>query len=246
MIKAISYWSVQNSGTCTVQDAINQAKNANFQAIELLRGTDAPLTPETSKTPASNTAKRGDKAGILLESVASGMSGDATQPTSTPQSAENQSKSTTALQKSRMARIKSSFRTRRSPDPREPDFKPASTTTRSLEWARGGGHRTRQARKTSGSKSQLKRLNGFLYSPRDLPTLSTASAIHRSEPISMSENVFEPPAVRRNGSKSSEAGLTGSTSRTSSFQSARSLILRPPRGDVPWKRNNRRHQENRL
>ena len=50
MIKAISYWSVQGGdGSCSAQDAILQAKNANFQALELCVGTSGPLTPETSE-----------------------------------------------------------------------------------------------------------------------------------------------------------------------------------------------------
>ena len=44
MIKAISYWSVQGGdGSCSAQDAIQQAKNANFQALELCVGTSGPL-----------------------------------------------------------------------------------------------------------------------------------------------------------------------------------------------------------
>ena len=50
MIKAISYWSVQGGdGSCSAQDAIQQAKNANFQALELCVGKSGPLTPETSE-----------------------------------------------------------------------------------------------------------------------------------------------------------------------------------------------------
>ena len=44
MIKAISYWSVQGGdGSCSAQDAIQQAKNANFQALELCVGTSGQI-----------------------------------------------------------------------------------------------------------------------------------------------------------------------------------------------------------
>ncbi len=72
MIKSISYWSLD--GNCTAQKAIERAKKANFQAIELCVGLQGPLTPETSKEDCVAYREAAEREGILLQSVASGMS----------------------------------------------------------------------------------------------------------------------------------------------------------------------------
>ncbi len=169
MIKAISYWSVQNSGTCTVQDAIAQAKNANFQAIELCVGTDGPLTPETSQNTCIEYRAAADKAGILLESVASGMSWGCN-PTNLDPAVRRKSIEIhkAALQRVAWLGCKSLlFVPGAVLIPWEPDFKPVNYD-KVLEWAREAVTELGQAAKDLGVKLAVENVwNGFLYSPRE-------------------------------------------------------------------------------
>ncbi|MBI5834687.1 MAG: sugar phosphate isomerase/epimerase [Armatimonadetes bacterium] len=76
MTKCISYWSVEGggAGACPVADAMDQAKAAGFDGIELAVAQSGVLTPETDEATCRAYAQMAVNRGLLLESVASGMS----------------------------------------------------------------------------------------------------------------------------------------------------------------------------
>ncbi|MBO7532917.1 MAG: sugar phosphate isomerase/epimerase [Victivallales bacterium] len=168
MIKAISYWSVQGGdGSCSAQDAIQQAKNANFQALELCVGTSGPLTPETSEADCKAYKAAAEKAGIKLESVASGMSWGCC-PTSLD---ANTRKKAIELHKGALQRVawlgcKSLlFVPGAIVIPWEPSFKPVPYE-KAMEWARNAVTELGQTAKDLGVKLAVENVwNGFMYSP---------------------------------------------------------------------------------
>ncbi|MBI1337640.1 MAG: TIM barrel protein [Phycisphaera sp.] len=74
MIKSISYWSVKGGESCPIPDAIAQAKNAGFAGIELCIGKSAVITPTTSQADCEAIRKQNDAAGLVVQTLASGMS----------------------------------------------------------------------------------------------------------------------------------------------------------------------------
>jgi len=76
MIKCISYWSMQDglAGTCPIEDALAQARAAGFAGLELCVGTEGVLTPETPQAECETIRRQIDASGLLVETLASGMS----------------------------------------------------------------------------------------------------------------------------------------------------------------------------
>jgi L-ribulose-5-phosphate 3-epimerase len=76
MIKSISYWSMQNglAGTHPIADALEQANLAGFDGLELCIGLQGVLTPQTSLTECERIRRQIDDSGLVVETLASGMS----------------------------------------------------------------------------------------------------------------------------------------------------------------------------
>jgi len=76
MIKCISYWSLEGGieNTCTVEQAYAQAKEAGFAGIELAVGENGVLTPSTDRATCERYRATADKHGVVLQTLASGMS----------------------------------------------------------------------------------------------------------------------------------------------------------------------------
>jgi len=76
MTKCISYWSVEGggAGACPVPEAMDQAKAAGFDGIELCVAETGVLTPTTDEATCRAYAAMAGERGLRLESVASGMS----------------------------------------------------------------------------------------------------------------------------------------------------------------------------
>ena len=76
MIKAISYWAMKDglANTHPIDDAIAQAKAHGFAGLELCIGTEGALSVDTSKEQCQAIRKQIDEAGLIVQTVASGMS----------------------------------------------------------------------------------------------------------------------------------------------------------------------------
>ncbi|HOW70890.1 MAG TPA: sugar phosphate isomerase/epimerase family protein [Phycisphaerae bacterium] len=76
MIKCISYWANKDgqAGTHPIDDALACTKKAGFAGMELCVGTDGVLTPGTSQAACTAIRKQIDAAGLVVETLASGMS----------------------------------------------------------------------------------------------------------------------------------------------------------------------------
>lgn len=76
MIKAISYWSNKDglAGTHPIQDALACAKQAGFAGMELCVGTEGVLTPGTSQKECEQIRSWVAASGLVVETLASGMS----------------------------------------------------------------------------------------------------------------------------------------------------------------------------
>jgi hexulose-6-phosphate isomerase len=76
MIKCISYWSMPDglAGTCPIADALARAADAGFDGLELCVGTDGVLTPETSEADCEAIRRQVEAAGLVAQTLASGMS----------------------------------------------------------------------------------------------------------------------------------------------------------------------------
>lgn len=76
MIKSISYWSVEGGleGTRPVREALADAKSAGFDGMELCMGLEGVLTPSTSRAECESLRKEIDASGLVVETLASGMS----------------------------------------------------------------------------------------------------------------------------------------------------------------------------
>ena len=76
MLKAISYWSMENglAGTHSISVALHQAKSAGFEGLELCIGVEGILTPTTSRQDCERIRRMIDQSGVVVETMASGMS----------------------------------------------------------------------------------------------------------------------------------------------------------------------------
>jgi len=76
MIKSISYWSMPGglSGTCPIEDALMMAKAAGFDGLELCIGTEGVLTPNISETECLEIRECIAASGLVVQTLASGMS----------------------------------------------------------------------------------------------------------------------------------------------------------------------------
>lgn len=75
MIKSVSYWSVRGGleGTRPIAEAVNDAKAAGFAGIELCIGLEGVLTPATTQAECAAIRREIDRAGLIVQSLASGM-----------------------------------------------------------------------------------------------------------------------------------------------------------------------------
>jgi hexulose-6-phosphate isomerase len=75
MIKTISYWSMKRGleNTHPIDQALNEARDAGFEALELAVGTEGVLTPETTQAECEAIRKTIDGSGVKVETLASGM-----------------------------------------------------------------------------------------------------------------------------------------------------------------------------
>lgn len=75
MLKSISYWSVLKSSSAdpSIDEAMTQAKAANFGAIELAVGLEGPLSVTTDQATCESYRKLGEQFGLSLETVATGF-----------------------------------------------------------------------------------------------------------------------------------------------------------------------------
>lgn len=76
MIKAISYWSMKEglSNTHPIAAALAEARDAGFQGMELCIGPDGVLSTETTQTECEAIRSQINACGMVVETVASGMS----------------------------------------------------------------------------------------------------------------------------------------------------------------------------
>ncbi len=76
MIKCISYWSMQDglAGTHSIDKALSAAKTAGFAGLELCMAPEGVLTPLTSQTECKAVRRQIDQSGLIVETLASGMS----------------------------------------------------------------------------------------------------------------------------------------------------------------------------
>lgn len=76
MLKAISYWSMENglAGTHPIERALSQAKAAGFEGLELCIGTQGVLTPDTDQAACESIRQLVMDSGLVVETLASGMS----------------------------------------------------------------------------------------------------------------------------------------------------------------------------
>jgi len=75
MIKSISYWSFDGGleGTLPIKDAMQQAKKAGFDGIELCFAATGPLSPRTTEKQAKQILADAKEIGIKLPSLCTGM-----------------------------------------------------------------------------------------------------------------------------------------------------------------------------
>lgn len=76
MQRGISYWSFENglAGTHPIKDALQEAKKAGFEALELCIGKTGELSVATTEKECAHIRSLIDRSGLVVESVASGMS----------------------------------------------------------------------------------------------------------------------------------------------------------------------------
>ena len=76
MKKCISYWSLPGGleGTCSIKQAGVEAKAAGFDGIELCIAESGVLTPSTDEATCRAYAAEVSRKGLVLETLASGMS----------------------------------------------------------------------------------------------------------------------------------------------------------------------------
>lgn len=76
MIKSISYWSMEHGldGTHPISDALECAAAHGFLGLELCIGLEGVLTPESTHADCVAIRSQVDASGILVETLASGMS----------------------------------------------------------------------------------------------------------------------------------------------------------------------------
>ncbi len=76
MIKCISYWAMKDglAGTHPVDDALKTAKQAGFAGIELCIAPEGALNVNTSQSDCERIRAQADKLGLVVETLASGMS----------------------------------------------------------------------------------------------------------------------------------------------------------------------------
>ena len=76
MIKCISYWSMKDglANTHPIADALETCKELGYQGLELCVSTDGVITDETSQTDCEAIRGKIENAGIVVETLASGMS----------------------------------------------------------------------------------------------------------------------------------------------------------------------------
>jgi hexulose-6-phosphate isomerase len=75
MQKSISYWCFPGGtdGTKSLSEAMREALDARYEAIEPAIGPDGPLTPDTTRGQAESIRAEADRLGIGIASVASGL-----------------------------------------------------------------------------------------------------------------------------------------------------------------------------
>lgn len=78
MQRGISYWSFENGlqGTHPIQDAIQEAEQVGFEALELCIGKTGELSVTTTEKECAEIRALIDTSELVVESVASGMSWD--------------------------------------------------------------------------------------------------------------------------------------------------------------------------
>jgi L-ribulose-5-phosphate 3-epimerase len=76
MIKSISYWSTKNGLTNThpVAEALDEAKAAGFDGMELCLGPEGALNTDSSRAQCEGFRKMADDKGLIVKTLASGMS----------------------------------------------------------------------------------------------------------------------------------------------------------------------------
>jgi hexulose-6-phosphate isomerase len=76
MIKAISYWSMQNglAGTHPLDRALDEAQATGFDGLELCIGLEGVLTPNTNRSECEAIRRLIDGSNLTVETLASGMS----------------------------------------------------------------------------------------------------------------------------------------------------------------------------
>lgn len=78
MQRGISYWSFKDglAGMHPIEEAIAEAKQAGFEALELCIGKTGLLSVTTTEAECKQIRKLIDQSGLVVESLASGMSWD--------------------------------------------------------------------------------------------------------------------------------------------------------------------------
>lgn len=76
MIKTISYWALPDGGanTCPIDRALELTKATGFAGLELAIAPTGVVSVETSKTECSKYRKQIDASGVIVQTLANGMS----------------------------------------------------------------------------------------------------------------------------------------------------------------------------
>ncbi len=92
MIKAITYWSMENglAGTHPIDDALATAKAEGYAGLELCIGPEGILSTETSQADCEAIRKTADASGIAVETCAAGLTWGVN-PTSNDEAVRKQS-----------------------------------------------------------------------------------------------------------------------------------------------------------
>src|SRR5438552_2268311 len=88
----ISYWSIEGglANTLPIEEAMQKAKAAGFDGIELAIGTKGVLTTQTDQATCESHRKAGERIGINVKTLAAGLSWGCS-PTSADQATRKKS-----------------------------------------------------------------------------------------------------------------------------------------------------------
>ncbi len=78
MMRGISYWSLENglAGTHPIDQALQEARNTGFEALELCIGLEGVLNIQSTHKECSDIRRKIEKSGLVVETLACGLCWD--------------------------------------------------------------------------------------------------------------------------------------------------------------------------